>query len=80
MRAFLAARPGVLALHVLRIWATSTTQTAVSAHLVMPECHPGDAFLADIAAVLRALHAIGHGAVQIGTDAAACPLARDCVV
>lgn len=79
VRAFLVARPGVVALHDLHIWATSTTQTALSAHLVMPDGHPGDAFLADLAAELRAHHAIGHATVQIETDAATCPLARDCV-
>ena len=79
VRDFLAARPGVVALHDLHIWATSTTQTALSAHLVMPGGHPGDAFLAALAAELRAHHAIGHATVQIETDATACPLARDCV-
>lgn len=79
VREFLGARPGVVALHDLHIWATSTTQTALSAHLVMPGGHPGDAFLAALAAELRAHHAIGHATVQIETDATACPLARDCV-
>ena len=78
VRAFLVGRPGVAALHDLHIWATSTTETALSAHLVMPGGHPGDAFLAEIAAELRAHHGIGHATVQIETDATACPLARHC--
>ncbi len=78
VRAFLAGQPGVAALHDLHIWATSTTETALSAHLVMPGGHPGDAFLAEIATELRAHHGIGHATVQIEIDAAACPLARHC--
>ncbi len=78
VRAFLAARPGVTALHDLHIWATSTTQTALSAHLVMPGGHPGDRFLSNLAAELRERHGIGHATVQIETDATACPLAGGC--
>lgn len=78
VRTFLAGRPGVAGLHDLHIWATSTTQTALSAHLVMPGGHPGDAFLAALAVELRERHAIGHATVQIETDGAACPLSGDC--
>ncbi|MBI3505554.1 MAG: cation transporter [Proteobacteria bacterium] len=78
VRVLLAGRPGVVALHDLHIWATSTTETALSVHLVMPDGHPGDAFLAGIAGELRAHHAIAHATVQIETDAASCPLARHC--
>jgi cobalt-zinc-cadmium efflux system protein len=78
VRGFLAGRPGVAALHDLHIWATSTTETALSVHLVMPGGPPGDAFLASLAADLRARHGIGHATVQIETDAAICPLARHC--
>ncbi|MBI1243514.1 MAG: cation diffusion facilitator family transporter [Alphaproteobacteria bacterium] len=78
VRALIAARPGVADLHDLHIWATSTTQTALSVHLVMPGGHPGDAFLASLADELKAHHAIGHATVQIETDANACPLARGC--
>jgi cobalt-zinc-cadmium efflux system protein len=80
VRVFLAGQPGVTALHDLHIWATSTTETALSAHLVMPGGHPGDMFLADLATELRAHHGIGHATVQIETDATACPLAQHCAV
>lgn len=79
VRDFLAGRPGVASVHDLHIWATSTTQTALSAHLVIPEGHPGDTFLAALAEELREHHAIGHATVQIETDASACKLSRDCV-
>ena len=80
VRVFLAGQPGVTALHDLHIWATSTTETALSAHLVMPGGHPGDMFLVDLATELRAHHGIGHATVQIETDATACPLAQHCAV
>lgn len=78
VRDLIAARPGVAGLHDLHIWATSTTQTALSVHVVMPGGHPGDAFLAGLAEELRSRHAIAHATVQIETDGTACPLARGC--
>jgi len=78
VRAFLAGQPGVAGVHDLHIWATSTTQTALSAHLVMPAGHPGDAFLSALALELRERNAIGHMTVQIETDGAACPLSDNC--
>ncbi len=45
VRAHLAALPGVAALHDLHIWGMSTTETALTCHLVMPGGHPGDAAL-----------------------------------
>ncbi|HEY1300309.1 MAG TPA: cation diffusion facilitator family transporter, partial [Stellaceae bacterium] len=42
VRAHLAAQPGVTALHDLHIWGMSTTETALTCHLVMPQGHPGD--------------------------------------
>jgi cobalt-zinc-cadmium efflux system protein len=46
---WLRTRPGVGAVHDLHIWSLSTTATALTAHLVMPDGHPGDAFLDRIA-------------------------------
>src|SRR3546814_1079048 len=42
----LGALPGVAATHDLHIWSMSTTETVLTAHLVMPAGHPGDSFLA----------------------------------
>jgi cobalt-zinc-cadmium efflux system protein len=44
--AFLKECPGVAAVHDLHIWPMGTTDTALTAHLVMPAGHPGDAALA----------------------------------
>ena len=59
---------GVAAIHDLHIWPMSTTETALTAHLVMPEGHPGDATLARIANDLHDHFAIGHATLQVETD------------
>ena len=68
VRAYFAALPGVEAVHDLHIWPMSTTETALTAHLVMPGGHPGDAFLSEIAQELAHHHGIGHATVQIERD------------
>ena len=81
VRDFLAARPGVRDVHDLHIWPLSTTATALTAHLVMPGGHPGDAFLAELAHELEQRFAIAHATVQIETgDGTACRLAPDEVI
>ncbi|MCH2486573.1 MAG: cation diffusion facilitator family transporter [Erythrobacter sp.] len=65
VRAYLAALPGVEAVHDLHIWPMSTTETALTAHLVMPDGHPGDAFLREVAEKLEHHHRIGHTTIQI---------------
>ncbi len=61
---FLAARPGVAEVHDLHIWPLSTTETALTAHLVMPEGGADDAFLKALRAELRARHGIDHVTIQ----------------
>ncbi|GGD57675.1 cation diffusion facilitator family transporter [Erythrobacter arachoides] len=72
VRGFLAALPGVAAVHDLHIWPMSTTETALTAHLVMPGGHPGDAFLRDAAEELAHHHAIGHITIQVETGGEGC--------
>lgn len=71
VRAHLAALPGVAAVHDLHIWPMSTTETALTAHFVMPGGHPGDAFLRELAHELEHAFGIGHATVQVEMD-------RDC--
>ena len=81
VRGWLAGRPGVIAVHDLHIWSMSTTDCALTAHLVIPDGHPGDAFLMATVAGLQQRFGIGHVTVQIETDPhAACPLEPDHVV
>jgi cobalt-zinc-cadmium efflux system protein len=80
VRAMLAGQPGVSRVHDLHIWSMSTNEVALTAHLVIPSGHPGDGFLHDVAAELKANHGIGHVTLQIEIDADACALAPDHVV
>ena len=72
VRGFLRALPGVEAVHDLHIWPMSTTETALTAHLVMPAGHPGDAFLREAAHELEHHHAIGHVTLQVETTLEEC--------
>jgi cobalt-zinc-cadmium efflux system protein len=81
VRSFLKERPGVAELHDLHIWPMSTTETALTCHLVMPDGHPGDPFLLETAHELEHRFAIGHTTIQIETDPkTACKLLPDEVV
>lgn len=72
VRDFLQGLEGVAEVHDLHIWPMSTTETALTAHLVMPTGHPGDAFLKSANQELLAHHRIGHATLQIEQS-------RDCV-
>jgi len=82
VRAFLAARAGVAEVHDLHIWGMSTTENALSAHLVIPNGHPGDQFLAETARELAQRFGIGHATLQIehGDPEHPCELEPDHVV
>jgi cobalt-zinc-cadmium efflux system protein len=75
VRAFVLKRPEIVSVHDLHIWPMSTTETALTLHLVAPSGHPGDAFLARLCEDLHHEFAIGHTTVQIETDSARCSLA-----
>ena len=76
---WLSALPGVAEVHDLHIWAMSTTENALTAHLVYPGGFPGDECLRGICEGLRAHHAIGHATIQVETGQAGggCPAAAD---
>lgn len=81
VRAFLASQPGVCAVHDLHIWPMSTTETALTAHLVIPDGHPGDAFLYRLAHELEHDFRIGHVTIQVEVQAESdCALAGEAVV
>lgn len=78
VRTFLTGQPGVEAVHDLHIWPMSTTETALTAHLVMPSGYPGDTFLHHLAQELHDRFRIGHPTIQVETlDGAECILASD---
>lgn len=68
----LAGLPGVAHVHHVHIWPTSTTETALTAHLLCPAGHPGDAFLATTAHMLEHDFAIHHATLQIELVAGSC--------
>jgi cobalt-zinc-cadmium efflux system protein len=65
VRAHLATLPGVSEVHDLHIWGMSTTETALTCHLVMPGGHPGDAALGELARELLQHFGIHHATIQI---------------
>ncbi|ELX10974.1 cobalt-zinc-cadmium efflux system protein CzcD [Janthinobacterium sp. HH01] len=73
---FLRTQPGVTEVHDLHIWAMSTTENALTAHLVTPAGHPGDAALDAISAKLKEDYSIDHATLQVrlGTTAHECSL------
>ncbi len=79
VKAHLAGLPGVVAVHDLHIWALSTTETALTAHLVMPDEKLDDALLARAGAELREKFGIGHTTIQVerGDEAHPCRQAPD---
>ncbi|WP_167406835.1 cation diffusion facilitator family transporter [Bradyrhizobium forestalis] len=80
IRAFLLARPGVSGIHDLHVWPISTTETALTCHLVMP-AGADDAFLMQTAQMLKASFRIGHTTLQVETHPDnGCALAPDDVV
>jgi cobalt-zinc-cadmium efflux system protein len=81
VRRYLEGLPEVTEIHDLHIWAMSTTETALTCHLVTPGGHPGDAFLRQIADDLHHEFDIGHTTVQIELSGADdCALRPDHVV
>lgn len=60
---------GVEEVHDLHIWAMSTTETALTAHLVIPETTKDDYFLKKICGELHSKFGIGHSTIQIEKSA-----------
>lgn len=65
IRLYLESLPGVVNVHDLHIWAMSTSQIAMTVHLVIPEGHPGDAFIEKIREYLHDNFDIEHPTIQI---------------
>jgi cobalt-zinc-cadmium efflux system protein len=82
VRRWLEARPGVKAVHDVHIWAMSTTQTALTAHLVKPDGKLDDGMLHEISHEMEHRFRIKHVTLQCeqGNGEHECPQAPDSVV
>lgn len=79
VRSRLASLPGVESIHDLHIWPMSTTETALTCHLVMPGGHPGDAFISETAKMLLDDFEIRHTTLQFEVGAGI-PCGSECSV
>jgi len=77
INAYLLGLPGVSEVHDLHIWAMSTTEVALTAHLVRPGAGLDDQLLAEACQELSHRFAIGHATLQVesGDPAHPCVLA-----
>jgi cobalt-zinc-cadmium efflux system protein len=65
VRKYLEAQAGVTAVHDLHIWSLSTTETALSAHLVKPDAEIDDRMLACVCDELARRFGIRHATIQL---------------
>ena len=80
VEAYFSSLPGVTEIHDLHIWGMSTTETALTVHLVRPGAQPDDRFLAGIAHELEHRFQIHHATIQIEAGDGECRLAPANVV
>ena len=65
VQSYLASLPGIEAVHDLHIWAMSTTETALTAHLVLPWPAAPPSFLAEVIGELKTRFRIDHATLQL---------------
>jgi cobalt-zinc-cadmium efflux system protein len=75
VEAFLYGLPGVVDVHDLHIWSLSTTEVALTAHLVRPGEGTDDGMLRHACEALRTQYGIGHATFQVESGDAAHPCA-----
>jgi len=75
VRALLESLPGVERVHDLHVWAMGTAETALTAHLVVPDGSAGDDFLRHAAEELHEHFGIEHATIQVERI----PFTRSCM-
>ena len=78
VKQYLTGLEGVQAVHDLHVWAMSSTETALTAHLVMPSQNYADRdqFLDGVCNELHNKFGIGHSTIQIEKGTFECSLQR----
>jgi cobalt-zinc-cadmium efflux system protein len=71
---YLRTLPQVTDAHHLHIWGLSTTEAALTVHLVLADLSQSDALLREINTTLHKRFKIGHATIQFE-----CPGTHDCV-
>ncbi len=76
VEAYLRSCKGVADIHDLHIWGMSTTESALTVHLVMPEGYPGDEYMDGIMNTLKEKFSVHHSTLQVeqGTTDHSCAL------
>lgn len=74
VRSYLAALPDVSEVHDLHVWAMSTSEVALTVHLVVPGGHPGDDFLCRVSEELHDRFDIDHATIQLERSSQMCAL------
>jgi cobalt-zinc-cadmium efflux system protein len=74
VRVYLQSLPAVAEVHDLHIWPMSTTETALTCHLVIPDGYPEPEFLEVIYVGLQQRFGIGHPTIQIELGDRPCKL------
>jgi cobalt-zinc-cadmium efflux system protein len=72
---YLTSLPGVTEAHDLHIWAMSTTETALTVHLLHPGAEIDDAFLVAVGDELEKRFGVRHATIQLETGALPCRFA-----
>jgi len=80
VEAYLRSLPGVASVHDLHIWAMSTTEVAMTGHLVKPGVENDDALLRRASRELHDRFGIEHATLQLERDDGHCGQAADDVV
>ena len=75
VRKYLSGVPGVNGVHHLHVWGLSTTETALTVHLVIADSKRGDELLREINEELEEYFRIGHATIQFESASA-----HECVV
>jgi cobalt-zinc-cadmium efflux system protein len=79
--AYLRQCTGVTDIHDLHIWGMSTTENALTVHLVIPGGYPGDSYMDNIMQTLKEQFSVHHSTLQIelGTTTHECSLSPSAV-